>query len=59
MEAKLNDYAGMKYDLQRWKDLKDRIRKLRSTAEFIEANLDLESIPNEDEWPEDFDDDDE
>jgi hypothetical protein len=55
MEAKLTDYAQMKYDVRRWKELKEEVRKLRSTKEFIEANIDLEEIDhNEDDWPEDL-----
>jgi len=44
MEAKLNDYSNMHYDLERFKELKARIKKLKSTAEFIEANLDLDEV---------------
>jgi hypothetical protein len=47
MEAKLHDYSNMKYDLERLKELKMKIKKLKATAEFIEAELDLEEIETE------------
>jgi len=55
MEAKLNDYSSMKYDIRRYKELKAEIKKLKSTKEYLEANIDLEEIETEDDsWPEDL-----
>jgi hypothetical protein len=50
MEARLNDYSSMKYDLQRARELKQRIAQLKSTEQFLEANLKLPEFDgNEDE----------
>jgi len=55
MEAKLHDYSSMKYDVRRYKDLKSEIKKLKSTKEFLEANLDLEEIEHDDDdWPDEL-----
>ena len=53
MEAKLQDYADMKYNIRKYKELKTAVRQLKSTKEFIEANLDLEEIDDteDDSWP--------
>lgn len=50
MEAKLHDYSSLKYDLIKLKKLKAKIAQLKSTEEFIEANLDLPEF-DEDEDP--------
>ena len=57
MEAKLHDYAEMKYDVRKYKELKKAVKQLRSTKEFIEANLDLEDVDSteDDSWPDDED----
>jgi len=49
MEAKLNDYSNMKYDLHRLEELKMKIKKLKATEEFIEAELDLSEIETDSE----------
>jgi hypothetical protein len=57
MEAKLNDYAGMKYEIRRYKELKKAVAQLRTTKEFLESQLDLDEVPDSDEedsWPEDL-----
>lgn len=57
MEAKLHDYANMKYDIRRYKELKKEIRKLQSTKEWIESELNIEDAPDDDDedmWPDDL-----
>jgi len=49
MEAKLQDYSNMHYDLHRLKELKMKIKKLMATEEFIEAELDLSEIETDSE----------
>jgi hypothetical protein len=60
MEAKLQDYSSMKYDVRHYKKLKARIKQLTATEEYLDANLDLENGPVErdDSWPCDEDDSD-
>ena len=56
MEAKLHDYANMKYSIRKYKQLKKELARLQTTKEFIESKLDLTEVDPDDEdmWPDDL-----
>lgn len=55
MEAKLSDYRSLKYDFEKWKELKKDIKRLTTTKEWIETELGFEDEPEpEDDGSFDF-----